>query len=317
MKSKKTSNEIDGINITDKKIKYVLLNSGTYKIDGQIINVDGYYSKEKVGVKDFTDIRIVDTTTFVEKYVCGTEFKTVEEYEKEREFLLSKRILKYGDEYSWETLDDEFNYRRFTELWTPIEKTIQTISEPIEVEIKKVKTESGNKFISSCFLNDTDEDLTLFTYNRPSAVKNIVTECFTELGMVYEDNKSYGATEGKKIWSNSTHSCIRYVAAFGTYIFGDSWDIRYSPKGKINDLLKQYEEDKKTLRNIIITKYNNHFGRIEQGSFDFKSLLNKLNQALNSLDKVDPKKNTYDYKRIGINNLREAKTMIETAYKCE
>lgn len=312
-------NNIEGIDLQDENIKYVLLDSGTYKIDGEVISVSGsYYDKKAVGVKDFTDIRIVDTTTYIEKYVCGTEFKSVEDYEKEKDELLSKRKVRYeyDDEttYEWESLEDEFAYRKFIQLWQPINKTIQTISDPIEVAVMKIKTESGNKYITSCFYNGTDKDKTLFQYDRPLALQDIVKECFTELGMVFQCDCNYSATNNKKIWGNSTHSCIRYVTAFGTYIFGDAWDIRNSPKGKLKDLLKQYEDDKKAIRNIIISKYNKHFGTIDSGTFDFDRLLVKLRAASTSLQKVDSKSKTYDDYRRSSNFLKEAIEMINGAY---
>jgi hypothetical protein len=275
MESIKVANkQIDGVYITDKNVRYILLNSGTYKVDGEIIEVKGY-EKQQVGVIDFNDIRIVSQNTYIEKYTNGTDFKTVEEYETEKLTLLSKREVStdYSDEYCWKTLEDEFTYKKFIQVWQPIRKTIQTISEPIEVSVQKAKYETGNKYIESCFLNGTDKDLNMYIYNRPSAVLNIVKECFNELGMEYNENLNYGATEGNKVWSNSTHSCIRYVTTFGTYILGDSWDVRNSPKGTLNDMLAKYEYDRKTLRGIIIGKYNKHFGKIEQGTFDFEDLL--------------------------------------------
>lgn len=314
-KCKKPQIKIEGIEITDKNIKYVLLDSGTYEIDGEIIEVEGgYYDKKSVGVKSFDNIKIVSQNTYIEKYTNGEIYKSVEEYETEKLNLLTKRKYLYEDEYEWESLEDEYAYRKFIQVWQPIKKTIQEISKPIVVGVKTTKYETGNKYIESCFLNGINKDFNLFIYDRPRAVLDMVSECFTELGMIFEENKDYNVTGGKKIWSNSTHSCIRYVVAFGTYIFDDGWDIRNSPKGTLEDMTSKYESDRKTLRSIIINKYNKHFGKIDQGIFDFDELLKKLNFASNLLDKVDSKQKTYDEYRSGINNLREAIEIINNSY---
>jgi hypothetical protein len=257
---------------------------------------------------------LISLNTYIEKYTDGANFKTVEEYQTDRDNLLSKRTYLYDDEDKWETLEDEYSYKKFVQVWQPIKKTIQEISKPIIVGIQTTKYETGNKYIESCFFNGADKDLNLFIYNRPRALLDIVTECFTELGMIFEEGKSFGTTEGRKIWSNSTHSCIRYVVAFGTYIFGDGWDIRNSPKGTLEDMISKYEVDKKTLRSIIIGKYNKHFGKIDQGTFEFDKLLNKLNSALNLLNKVDPKQKTCNEYRNGLSSLREAIKLINDSY---
>jgi hypothetical protein len=309
-------NQVKGIEITDKNIKYVNLGTGTYKIDGEIVNINGgYYSYQKVAVKDFNNIRLVEQNTYIENYTNGTDFISVEDYENSIQDLLSKQKIDEFENFEWNSLEDEFAYKKFKQVWQPIKKTMQSISEPIEVEVTKIKYNTGNKYIESCFFNGSDEKLDLFVYNRPNAVQDIVSECFTELGMVYEEGKNYGSTQDRKIWSNSTHSCIRYVVAFGTYVFGDGWDISYCPKGTLQDMRKRYEEDRVTLRNIIIRKYNKHFGTIDKNDFDFESLLNKLNSAYKNVENISPKKNTYQEYRNGITKIKEAIDMINSAYQ--
>ena len=308
---------IEGIDIEDKNIKYVLLETGTYKINDEIINVKGsYHDRKEVGVKDFTDIRIIEQNTIIDYYVCDDEIMKVENYQNKKQKLETKRQYNdYEESYIWNSLEDEFTYKKFIQMWQPIKRTIQTISEPIEIEIKKIKVESGNKFITSRFLNGIDKDLTLFNYDKPSALKYIVSKCFIELGMIYKDKINYASTINNKIWGNSEHSCIRYVTAFGTYIFGDGWDVKHSPKGTLEELLKQYENDRKIIRGIIISKYNQHFGKIDVNEFDFDGLLSKLKSALNYIAKVDPKQKTIQDYKSGLNKIKEAIIMIESSYE--
>jgi hypothetical protein len=309
--------EADGFDFTDVNIKYVNLKSGTYQIDDEIVTVPySYHDDNWVGVKDFNNIRIVNITEYIQKYVCGENSKSVEEYETEKVELLSHRKTIDADEgtYIWDSLEAEFNYRKFIQLWQPVKISAQTISEPIKVAVKKMQYETDNEFIKSCFLNGSDKDTSLFIYKRPEAVQKIVADCFNELGMKFEGDCSYGKTEGKKIWGNSTHSCIRYVVAFGTYVMNDGWDIRSCPKGTYNDLIKQYNNDKKALRNIIITKYNKHFGKIDQGTFEFDKLLSQIKSAQTYISNIDPKQKSYNDKQSALKRLKESIELIESSY---
>ncbi len=79
--------------------------------------------------------------------------------------MLSKR--KYdGYEEEWESLDDEFAYRKFMQLWTPIYNTKQEISEPLLVQFEKTKYDTGCQYIHNAFLNGDDKDFTLLHMNR-------------------------------------------------------------------------------------------------------------------------------------------------------
>ena len=148
-------NPLKGIDIEDKNLKVVYLKSGKYLVDGEVITVESY-SEAKVQVKDVSNIRKITENKYVKEYVCGEEKLSVKQYDDQRDELLLKR--KYdGYEEEWESLEDEYAYRKFMQLWTPIYNTEQEISEPLLVQFEKTKYDTGCKYIHNAFLNRSEE----------------------------------------------------------------------------------------------------------------------------------------------------------------
>lgn len=165
--------------------------------------------------------------------------------------------MVYGGE--WETLDDEFTYGKFINSCKAIEKEIETISDPISVPLENIKYEIDNKFLSYNFFTEKKFP-ELVTYNRKEAVKDIIINCFNKkLKMSSGDGSvDYHKTKNKKIWSFNGR--IRYITAFGTYIFNtDRWDRICNKVGTYDDMIKEYENDKKELETFIIREYKKTF----------------------------------------------------------
>ena len=292
------------VDIKDIGVKYVMLSSGKYLVGDKVITVSGFYEK-KVQVKDGIDIRKITETKIITKYVKDEEEMSFEEYNNIEAKLLKDRWWDEDDYIHWDNLESEYEYKKLTTYWQPVYKTIQEFSEPLKVEeVTELKYDTGNKFIKNIFLNgENTEDISLYTYNLPEARISIVSEIFKSLGFEYEDNISYMRTEGKKIWSNSTHSVIRYVVAFGGYIFGDSWGNKYTPRGTLEDMQKKYEDDYNKIKKIIMTHYNKTFGKIDKDKFDFVGLIDNLNSLRNTVRDIDSKVKTQGYQTKAINKL--------------
>ena len=305
---------VEGVDIEDKNIKVVYLDSGKYLIDGEVVKVDGYRDV-RVQVIDASNIRKITENRFVKEYVCGNEKLTLRQYDEQRMILLSKRIHKDDYDEEWETLEDEFAYKKFMQMWTAIYTVEQEISEPLLVQFEKTKYDTGCKYIKNAFLNGDDKDSTLFTYDQNVAWLEIVRECFNELEMSYQEGLSYSATNNKKVWGNSTSGCIRFVTAFGTYVFNDLWKNPRVLRGTLSDMMKKYESDKTAIRKIIIDGYNNHFGCIDAGKFDFDRLKSIISRAQSNLSDVEPKQKSYSSWNFAKNALNEAQEMIKAAYE--
>lgn len=305
------------ITIDDKNITYVKLLPGKYLIDGNLVNVEGW-SAQRVQCKDPDNIHIVTINKYIKEYRCGDKVMSVEDY-KDSLVKLAAECIKYTDtddaytEYN--SLEDEFRYRRFVELWIPIYVTEEVISDSIAVEIEHIKYDTGNKFIRSAFLNGLGKDDTLYSYYQNEAWPEIVRECFNSLGMEYAHDCGYSATANKKIWGNSDHSCIEFVVAFGKYIMPDCYKTPHTLTGTLEDMLERYNKDKETLCGIIKTKYNEHFGCIDAGVFNFDKLLKILRRAKADFAATKPTKKTVDTFYNGERLVKEAIEMIEVAYK--
>lgn len=264
-----------GINFEDKNIKFVLLPIGRYLIDGEVIN-NNTHTKIEVKVKNEKDIREIEETKIVDYYlhVDTKEKITNEEYNSKINQLLEKSYYDYDvDEQIFTTLEDEYAYKKFKSLYKPIYKIIQTFSEPLKVEMKIYQYDTGNKFIKNCFLNG-NSSYDLYVYNQHDAWIDIVEKCFKELKFEYIPNCDYVYTKDKKVWGNSTHSCIRYVTAFGGYVFDDRFD---SPNrciyGTLEDLKERYKRDYDRIRDVIIMKYNKAYKDIDPKKLIIKRYL--------------------------------------------
>lgn len=288
-----SQSELEAIEFTDKELTLVKLNANrTYLVDGELYTTD--YKGKRLSVTNVDDIRLVSINLITKYYTNGFDTITVEEYSDKCKELRAKYDC---EDDCWDTLEDEFAYRKFVQVWQPVKEEVQVIGEPIKVEIVKAVYDTGSPFIENSFLfSGGEKEASLFTYLRQKAIENIVKECFDSLGMEYEYKLDCSETKNKKVWSNSNHSGIRYVVAFGTFVFNDSWREKTNIVGTLEDCKMWYERDKKELEKIITVKYKEHFGKFDEGSFDYKNLISKLKQAEEHAKRIDVKRgNQYDY----------------------
>lgn len=257
------------ISIDDLGVNIVELPAGTYLVDGEVVSHGGwnsYNTKHQISAKDVENIRAVYKRNILVGYVPTTEGITddVLSVEAYNDFLLdlyaNSTFDEDDDERSWNTLEDEFAYRKFTSQWKAKYKEETTYSEPLLIDRSHIRQDSGNPYIVAGFLTGRS-DVPLYSYNRSNAVASILAKKFESLGMEFKEGLSYGATEGKKVWSNSTHSGLEYVTAFGKYIIGKNLvpKTRGEFKGSFEHLEKIYKEDKKWIEDLIQVGYNLHF----------------------------------------------------------
>lgn len=316
MKSKGKAIEAKAVNVEDLDVKYVLLESGKYLIDGEVVDVEYRYgNKSKVAVKNVDDIRIVKNIEINSHYENSDGEKiSVENYKMRLEQLLKNAISDddYGYYFSEEFLDDEYKYKKFKRDWNLIKKSIQQISDPIKVSVVTTKYETGNKYITNLLQHDkSDFNKILCQYNQPSAAIDILHEYMKSIGFQYVEDRNRYVID--KEWTNSTHSGITYAQAFGVYLFGSKtrWYRTKVMVGTLEDCLKWYEADKNEIEGAVKKKHMEKFGKIDETNFDFDSLLSKLKSASNQVSKVDSKVKTmteYNYaKRL----IKEIVEMVE------
>ena len=287
---------------------------GSYLVDGKVLSVEN--NKSNIQVKDIENVIPIKRKTVVSKYVCGESEMSVIAYNDTNQELLSKSNVDEYDDRVWNSLEDEFKWRKFTASWVPVYREIEVKDDPYSFEIVESQIETGNPYISSDYMNGGKDPL-LFIYNRHSAVMNIVRDKFNSLGMSFGGKMSYGETKNVKKWGNSDHSCIRYAVAFNKFPFGDKWGISHNPRGTLDKMIGMYNSDKEQLEEIIQLGYNEHFGDIDNNSFNFNSLLDTLRHCKNLLTDVEPKQRSYSNYSSSFSKLNEAIKQIETSFKAK
>lgn len=258
------------ISIDDLGVNIVELPAGTYLVDGEVVSHGGwnsYNTTHQISAKDIENIRAVYKRNILVGYVPTTEGITDDILSVEAYNDLLQSLAKFTtfegadeDERTWNSLEDEFAYRKFTSQWKPKYKEETTYSEPLLIDRSHIRQDSGNPYIVAGFLTGRS-DVPLYSYSRSNAVASILAKKFKSLGMEFKEGLSYSQTEGKKVWSNSTHSGLEYVTAFGKYIIGKNLvtKTRGEFKGSFEYLENIYKEDKKWIENLVQVGYNLHF----------------------------------------------------------
>lgn len=285
------------INIKDLNRKILYLDKGEYLINGNRYSFSDSYNN-KIEVEDIKELRKINTTTVTTGYYDELNQKeiSVKEHENIKEKLLSKSYKDDEGNIYFDDLDDEYKYKKFVKNHKAIYKTIETISDNIELAEETVVYKTENEYIESCYFNEKESEPLLYKYNREKAYLDIVKNKFNQLGFEFAGDCDYSQTKDKKIWGNSNHSGIRYVRAFGTYIFNDGFKL-YTPiiRGTLEDMLAKYKEDKDLIEKVIMRKYNENFAILNKDKL--KQLPVLVNELQYRLNKINPKKDSYtDYR---------------------
>lgn len=291
------------IHFTDQNYYELTLTRGNYLIDGEAIHVE---STSSYRVESLDDIRRVSINTIISKYSNGEVTISKEDY-------LNRKNKLNPNEGEFDTLEEEYEYKKFLQLWSPIYMDVETISEPITVpKVITSLVDTGNKFVVGTMYNNQLTDS--FTYNRIAACTDIITKKFDSLGFVFKGDVNYGETKNQKIWGNSTHSGLRYVTAFGGYLLNDSWKVN-STRGTIDKCLTQYEADKKDLEKIIQLQYDLNYGQVNLDRDIIKELHTNLTQLLGNIRSIDYKKSGYSNWSFSIKKAQTTISIVEKLIK--
>lgn len=305
------------ISIDDLGVNIIELPAGTFLVDGEVVSHSGwnsYNTKHQISVKEVENVRAVYTESILVGYVPTTEGITddILSVEVYNDFIQKLRkngsmVGGYEDqEFVWNTLEDEFAYRKFTSSWKPKYKTETNYSEPLLIDRTHILQDTGIPYIKAGFL--TGEARTpLYNYSRTNAVADLMAKKFESLGMERKEKLSYAQTEGKKVWSNSDHSGLEYVTAFGRYIMGkpNLPKTRGEFKGSLEYLTEIYEEDKKWIEDLIQVGYNLHFRNEGASSVLIKEVWDGLKTCIAYVNTMDVKVKSETSKRSALNQLNK------------
>lgn len=293
---------LKGFELSDKNIKYVKLPKGEYQINGVNFKNDSWKEVD-YQVNSFDDIRSVIHHQVLDRVVVGDVVYTGEEFK-----TLEYELEKFQDENGeWENIDKEYEYKKLQKLAQRNYSTITSVSSPLLVSVKTGVIDTGSKYIKCKFEN---EDISgLFIYSQSSCWLDTVQNIFTKLGWTFKGNVSYGKTKNEKIWGNSTHSYIRYVTAFGGYIFGEKWGNPFNKVGTLDDCKKWEKEDVDKISEIIYTHYNLEYGDVDLNKYT-KEIYENVNSILNQVRGLNVNKKDNISHRVLINQCIELQNKL-------
>ena len=121
---------------TESGVSFVKLKRGFYSLSGEIVQNESY-SVQDYRVNSFDEIREITKNSVITHYSDGVNILCVDEYVTKKHEL-SKSA---DEEMCFDSLDEEYEYRKFIQNWTPIKKIIETISEPLTVIVECITIE--------------------------------------------------------------------------------------------------------------------------------------------------------------------------------
>jgi len=310
---------VKGYIIKDNNTKIIVLRSTTLlknKKTGVSFEASGEFQ-----VDDFTDLVKLVTNTRLKSIIHRETQERVSELEyldMEKELLSLRTWDEEEYEHRWKTLDDEFNYRKFVASYSRENETVYLEEEIVVDQTASLLMDTKHPYVKSKFYQ-TGEATDICTYNKPQAYLGIVQEKMVEIGANFLGDSGFSDnTSGKLSWSNSTHSCIRYVKFSGAYVFNDSYDVKSTRTGTFEVLEKEYEDDKSRIRKIIQDIYLLKFGKFdEQKTPSILEAVSKLNSSLSSLNSVIPSKKTQNDKLRTGGYIREALGLLNNSFTFE
>lgn len=308
--------KIKGYIIKDTQENIVIFDYLTlvkFKSSGVISEVKG-----EVKVKDFNDLvklNLKENVIGAQHKESGEIISHVEYLNKEKELLSFRRYDDVEEMYIWNSLDDEFNYRKFVASYQHLREKVYEEEEILVEVVKEVLIDTGNPFISSKFSN-SGELSNICTYHRSSALMSIAEEKLKELGAERLPDQTFGSnTDGKLAYSIPTHSGIKFLKFAGSYIFtGSSFEGNNLIKvGELETLLEYYKEDEQAVRNIIQNKYLEKFGRFDESkTLVISESIKKLSNLESNIRKLNVNKKSSNDHRICIGEANKIKGLLLT-----
>ena len=305
-------NVLKVVSIDDLGLDIVTLPQGVWLIDNEVVSVSyqGWASKgHQISVENVDSIHSISKHTVLRGYKNKEDGSSlsVEDYNHAASVLLKNSTADEDGDVLWSDLDSEFAYRKWRAQWERIAEEVTEYSSPWLLDRTHIRQDTGNHYIQAGFLTGK-ADVPLYSYSRSNAVAGMMAEKFNSLGMVFQKGTSYGGTEGKHIWSNSEHSGLEYVVAFGKYIFNKQIlpKTRGEFKGSFDHLDSIYQEDKKWIESHIQTLYNLHFRNEAASGVLLSEVSDKLKAVLAYVNTLDVKVKSETSKRSALAKINEA-----------
>ncbi len=277
-------------------IGYTYSSNKYYKVNGEKSEANKTYTTETEPVIEIYSTHSVKVKA--KSLNADRPDLTIEEYEKEKERLESKRELdEYNETRIFKSLEEEFEYRKFLRDYEIINRTDEEYIQTLQLNIIK-KLESDKPFIS--LYRHIGKDITsqAATYDRWEFYKQYIRKYLSDKG--FEDESDGFGKSGK-----GTFKLYEYNQGMvNLFIEGKQlFDITvHSFSDELHIVEKKYQEDKKWIEDKIDT-----YIRTTMQNPSVQDVVNKMKRISEMVQKIDYKVKSYDDYNTAI---REIKSFI-------
>lgn len=296
-KSRKADMSIDVIK-SDKGFIFTLPSLGYgsggkfYKVNGEKVGGSGTYTTDTEPI-----IEIYNTSTVKVKaksLVEGQPDLTIEEYDKKKEEMESKRVWDKYEEYRvFENLEDEFEYKKFVRDYEIITKIDEELVQTLQLNIEQ-KVESDNPYIKLHRHIGKGITSQAATYDRWGFYKYYTRKLLNDKG--FEELDSSVSKKGTyKIYQYNDGMVNLY--AEGKQIF----DINVRNFSDELDIVeKKYQEDKQWIEEKVSAYLQN-----SRNLPSVQDIISKMNSILKQVRKIECKVKSVDDYNIAVRWIKD------------
>lgn len=241
-------------------------------------------------------IELVKKTSPVDYYKNKAgEIMSAEDHE-----IKSNELYKADEDGCWESLDDEFAYKKFSQEWSAVYKdVIEYIPILMTLLYGNVKSEFEDILPIYFLTEKVDGELFQWTPDFRQYVMDVAKKYgFVDAGF----DVGYNATKGRK-YSFSRRENIEYLTVNGSYASA----LYESSSLRIKTRMGTYEELAKA-RESAVAMIDSYFAREYQKTNESKinnigAVVSKLASIGDAVRKIDPKMKSYSEKRFALGQI--------------
>lgn len=283
--------KVEVIHLTEEDCYLVKLGNACSHFEVSGLRLKGCLGS--VTVKSLDEIKYYRTipATIIHYENNGVIMSNID-YKNSVDELLSKAEDQY-DEYVFDSLDDEYRYKKFIRDWRPVYSAENEEIAPLEFVITEIRTNSGDPDIISLWNSPTVNNK-LYSFDRHRfSLKYFQFLC-----------------ERKELVNTvPSHGGLRYAQINNKYIFDSTFD--WSKHPAYIGTLEQCKQEKQKILEAIERSINIHTKSKDAELVDAAGVLEALYKIRGYVCNVTPISKTRASYSLLINSINSLITMIE------